>query len=304
MAFNGSGTFVRLYSWANDKANNIKVRADRMDNEMSGMATGLSTCITKDGQTTVTANLPMASYKHTGVANGSSRTDYCALGQAQDAMLNWVVAGGTSDAITATYSPAITSLTDGQLCCVRAGAANTTTTPTFAPNGLTARTITKEGAGALVIGDIKGVNHELLLRYQSSGPRWELLNPAKNFSPITNSLGADVTLNNTGTYFDGPSIAQGTAGTWFVSGTVTVTSTSGAAAFQAKLWDGTTLIATTSSDTRATSANRSISLSGYIVSPAGNLRISVQDSSDTTGKILYNTSGLSKDSTITAIRIA
>jgi len=30
------------------------------------LATGLSTCITKDGQTTITANLPMATYRHTG----------------------------------------------------------------------------------------------------------------------------------------------------------------------------------------------------------------------------------------------
>ena len=58
MAFNGSGVFVRLYNWVNDAAANIKIRADRMDNEMDGFATGLSSCITKDGQTTITANLP------------------------------------------------------------------------------------------------------------------------------------------------------------------------------------------------------------------------------------------------------
>jgi len=104
--FNGSGTFVRLYSWATDKANGIKVRADRSDNELNGIATGLSTCITKDGQTTVTANLPMAGFRHTGVGNGSARNDYAAIGQVQDGKTNWVAAGGTSDAITATYSPA------------------------------------------------------------------------------------------------------------------------------------------------------------------------------------------------------
>lgn len=183
MAFNGSGVFNRLYNWANDKAANIKVRADRMDNEMNGFATGLSTCITKDGQTTVTANLPMANFKHTGVADASARTEYASAGQVQDGKLNWVAAGGTADAITATYSPAITTLVDGQICYVRAGAANATTTPTFSPNGLTARTITKNGNQALVAGDIFGASHELILRYRLSDTKWELMNPAYPFVP-------------------------------------------------------------------------------------------------------------------------
>jgi hypothetical protein len=47
-----------------------------------------------------------------------------------------------------------------------------------------------------------------------------------------------------------------------------------------------------------------MTLSGVISSPAGNLRISVKDTSAVTGKILANNTGLSKDSTITAFRIA
>jgi len=178
MAFNGSGVFNRLYNWTNDAAANIKIRADRMDAEDSGFATGLSTCITKDGQTTVTANLPMATFKHTGVGDGTARTHYASFGQSQDGKLNWVAGGGTADAITASYTVAITALVDGQLCFVRATAANATTTPTFAPSGLTARTIVKNGGSALVAGDIAGVGHELILRYLAASTRWELLNPA------------------------------------------------------------------------------------------------------------------------------
>jgi hypothetical protein len=51
MAFNGTGTFVRIYNWVQDKANSIKITASRMDTEMDGFATGLSNCIVKDGQT-------------------------------------------------------------------------------------------------------------------------------------------------------------------------------------------------------------------------------------------------------------
>ena len=60
MAFNGNGTFNRLYSWASDATNGILVRSDRMDTEDNGFATGLSTVICKDGQTTTTAVIPFA----------------------------------------------------------------------------------------------------------------------------------------------------------------------------------------------------------------------------------------------------
>lgn len=123
------------------------------------------------------------------------------------------------------------------------------------------------------------------------------------FTPITASLGADVNLSNTSNYFDGPSIAQGTVGTWFVSGTVTLIGAATGDIFYAKLWDGTTVIASAMLQT-ASANGGSIALSGYIASPAANLRISVRDISNVTGKIVFNQSGNSKDSTISAFRIA
>src|SRR5512139_1268007 len=60
MAYNSSGTFARLYSWATDKTNSVVVTAARMDAEHDGFATGLSTAICKDGQTTTTAVIPFA----------------------------------------------------------------------------------------------------------------------------------------------------------------------------------------------------------------------------------------------------
>ena len=184
MAFNGSGVFVRLYNWTNDAAANIKIRADRMDNETNGIATGLSNCVTKDGQTTVTANLPMATFRHTGAGAGAARTDYTRLDQAQDGKLAWVDGGGTADAITANYTIPITTLVDGQLCYVRATAANATATPTFSPSALTARTIVKHGGAALVAGDIAADGHEIILRYDLTNTRWELMNPKATSVPF------------------------------------------------------------------------------------------------------------------------
>jgi hypothetical protein len=60
LAFNGSGVFSRVHSWATDKTNTVAVTASRMDAEDDGFATGLSNCLVKDGQQTATARIPFA----------------------------------------------------------------------------------------------------------------------------------------------------------------------------------------------------------------------------------------------------
>jgi len=125
-----------------------------------------------------------------------------------------------------------------------------------------------------------------------------------NLSPITKSTSADVLLNNTATFFDGPSVAQGSSGTWFASGSIFVTDTAGAANITVKLWDGTTVIASGNVFLSIANVQTTIALSGFLTSPASNLKISAKDSTSTSGKILFNTTGASNDSTITAIRVA
>lgn len=179
MPWNGGGTFNRLFSWSADRAAGLDISSSRMDSDSNDIASqGFGNVLTRDGQGQPSANLPMAGFRHTGVQNAVARSDYAAFGQVQDGLFNWTVAGGSADAITAVYTPALTVLNDGQICFVRAGAANATTTPTFAPNGLTARTITKLGGGALAIGDIAGNLAEIVLRYNLANTRWELLNPS------------------------------------------------------------------------------------------------------------------------------
>ena len=208
MSFQGNGTFL-INSTGNPVVTGTTISSTWANALAQDLATGLSTTITKDGQSTPTANIPMGANKITGLANGTEATDAATFGQ------------------LITFS-----------------------------------------------------------------------------APITTSLGGNVSLSNTGTFFDGPSVAQGTSGTWFASGTVTVSDTAGAANIDLKLWDGTTIIA--SAQCIVLNANNSVavSLSGLIASPAGNLRISAKDVSSTSGVILNNASGGGKDSTITAIRVA
>lgn len=87
------------------------------------------------------------------------------------------VAGGTADAITADFTPNV-ALTNGTTVIVRAGAANTTTTPTFSPDGLTAKTIVKGNNLALAAGDIAGAGHWLEMNFDTVLDKWVLQNPA------------------------------------------------------------------------------------------------------------------------------
>lgn len=123
-------------------------------------------------------------------------------------------------------------------------------------------------------------------------------------SPITASTSVDIATNSTSTYFDGPTIAQGSSGKWFASGAVTVIDTAASRNFNCKLWDGTTVIASATVSTGGANFSAVVPLSGFIAFPSSNLRISVNEPGGTNGKIQFNQSGNAKDSTITAYRIA
>ena len=167
MAFNGSGTFVRLYNWVNDRDAAIPITASRMDGEQDGFATGLSTCITKDGQTTVTANLPMNTFKHTGVGNANARDQYAAAGQIQDNSLKYAVGAGTANAQTVTLAPAITAYTDGMVIFFEAGATNTGAT-TLNVNSVGAQSVVMPNGDALPAGAL------------TSGKQYAVINDATN----------------------------------------------------------------------------------------------------------------------------
>jgi len=121
-------------------------------------------------------------------------------------------------------------------------------------------------------------------------------------TPIIAYASADISFTNTANYIDVVSVAQGTVGTWFVSGTVTFT-VGGVANIYAKLYDGTTVIACSAGTYASAGYNYTVSLSGYIVSPTGNLRIALRNITANSGNSVWNGSTLGKDCTITAFRI-
>lgn len=69
-----SGTFS-LYTPGNPVTTGTTIATSWANNTLTDIATGLSTCLLKDGTQTVTANLPMSSFKLTGLAAGSAAGD-------------------------------------------------------------------------------------------------------------------------------------------------------------------------------------------------------------------------------------
>jgi hypothetical protein len=132
-----------------------------------------------------------------------------------------------------------------------------------------------------------------------------LVTPLVPAPKLTTSLSSDVAISNS-VYSDGPTLTQGSSGTWLVMGGIVYTDSSGSIQLRAKLWDGTTVI-----DSRDISNQPPVgtglvamSFSGVITSPSSNIRIScLSNSAGATTTFKFNASGNSKDCTLTAIRI-
>ena len=201
MPFNGSGSFVRLYSWVADKNAGIDINAQRMDNDTDDITgNGLDLCLTRDGQGSAQDDLPMNGFVHTGVGDAAQTNQYASANQIQHGSIIFGVSTGTGDAIVGTFAPPVTVLTDGMQLNVRAPGANTITTPTFAPNSVTATVITKDGGSPLAASDYAS-GQELILRYALAANHWEYVNaPPVATPPQTITLTGDVTGSGTGSF--------------------------------------------------------------------------------------------------------
>jgi len=152
---NGSGTYS-LYPGVNPCVTGTTITSAWANNTLGDLAAAMTASIANDGQTPILANLPMSTYRHTGVGNAVARTDYAAAGQVQDGSFMWGgTAGGTADALTLTVTPAITIYGAGQCFEFITGASpNATTTPTLNVSGVGAVTFKRKDGSACVAGDL------------------------------------------------------------------------------------------------------------------------------------------------------
>lgn len=142
---------------------------------------------------------------------------------------SYAIAAGGADALTGAFVPPRLSVEDGLMLRVRATAANATATPTFSPDGLTARTIVRFDGSALRSGDII-VGLDMILEYDLANTRWKLLNPAVG-AIFFKALTADDTggLNSTAAQPWFPTLPALTlpVGTYLFEGTLFTSRTAG-----------------------------------------------------------------------------
>lgn len=151
MAFDGSGNYTRTNGvntgttvWASDDAAGTAILSSRHDTHDQDIATALSNCYCKDGQSTPTANLPMGGYKFTTVGSASALDQYAAASQVQNSSFLWGgTSGGSANAHTISVSPTPSAYAAGQRFQFLSGNTNTSSV-TLNVNSLGAKTI-KQG---------------------------------------------------------------------------------------------------------------------------------------------------------------
>ncbi len=105
MAYNGAGVYS-LYTPGNPVVTATTISSTWANNTLNDIATALSTCMLKDGTQTLTANIPMSTFKLTGLGNGTAATDSMAYGQ----RMKVKVVSTTYDLTTASGSQTVTGI--------------------------------------------------------------------------------------------------------------------------------------------------------------------------------------------------
>jgi len=221
MAYNGSGTFL-INTAGQPVVPNTVISATAFNALTADLANGLSTCITKDGQTTPTANIPMGNNKITGLAAGTAGTDAANLSQVQSSTAKLLQSVTGTDTITAAMVPALTAYAAGQMFYFVAAGDNTGAV-TINIDSLGAKSVTRDGSTALVAGDITN-GKVVVIVYD--GTRFQLLN-SNSFTNlnVSNNLtlsggtangvlylnGSKVATSGTGLVFDGTNLGIGTS---------------------------------------------------------------------------------------------
>jgi hypothetical protein len=177
MPFNGSGTYT--LPAGNPVVNNTIASSTVHNNTNSDIATALTNCLTKDGQSTPTANIKLGGYKITGLGDGTALTDAPSVKQVQNSsFINLTSVAGTNT-ITASATPTPSAYADGQI--FELVPANTNTgASTLNISGLGARTIIKNGAP--VVAGVLTQDFPVLVRYSGITSDFEIVASHDNLS--------------------------------------------------------------------------------------------------------------------------
>jgi hypothetical protein len=192
MSFNGSGTFL-INTAGQPVVSGTVISSTAFNALTADLATGLSTCITKDGQTTPTANIPMGSNRITGLGSAVDATDAATFAQVQSTAAKLIGSVSGADTITGALTPAITAYAAGQMFYFVAAGTNTGAV-TLNINSLGAKAVTRDGSTALAAGDINS-GEVVVVVYD--GTRFQMVNAANSFGNTTINGTLTVTGNTT-----------------------------------------------------------------------------------------------------------
>lgn len=164
---------------------------------------GLSNAICRDGQTTITANLPMNGFRHTGVGAANAITQYGVVGDIINTGYVYGADVGAADAYEITLSPAPAAYVVGQIFRTEVANANATSTPTFKVTGLDPGTIVGADGNGLAVG-VLSVGRSVAVQVTavvSTTPTFQLLSLAYSSAVqvLRNYLAGFGTSNNVST---------------------------------------------------------------------------------------------------------
>ena len=296
MPFNSSGVFT-LYQPAGVVTGTI-VSSAWANNSFSDFQTAFNNCVLRDG--TATLGIPIPFFAGTvgapGINFGDTDTGIYKAGSGQ---LGVAASGTAAGLFTSTgfqgkigqTTPAAAAFTTATATTLNATTANVTTLNATTAN-VTALavsgTITMSAAVSKIVPGATSFSHRnnadsadnLIILDNGNTTIRGSLNAQGGFAGgaltlFTSTLGADVPISTSSGFFDGPSVAQGTAGTWLATGQIQFNATVSSQIFNVKLWDGTNNIAEQVYYTNAGVFIGQTALSGVITNPVGNIRLSV-----------------------------
>lgn len=189
--YNGGGVFSPPGA-SFPAVSNTLIEASKFNAVINDIATnGLSNVITKDGQTTVTANIPFATFRITGLGAAAARTDAIQYAQVQDGSPTYLTSPAGTNTITATAPFSMAAYAAGQKFVFIPAGTNTGAT-TLNINSIGAKNI-YAGHSALVGGELHA-NIPVTVFYD--GTQFQLLGPVfKQPTRTTLTSGTAATYN-------------------------------------------------------------------------------------------------------------
>jgi hypothetical protein len=233
MPYNGSGTYS--LPAGNPVVTGAAISSTTTNNTNSDIATALTNCMTRDGQSPPTENIPMGGNKLTGLASGTASGDALQYGQISE-LTNFVIAAATGDetgtgALVFAESPSLVTPALGT-----PASGNLTNCTVNGTNTIGYRKIPQSGSEKTTAYTLATTDVGKLIGIGSSG---SIVVPNSTFangdavSLFNNTAGnVTVTLNTTTAYLSGTAtakasvalLARGVATVLFYSGTVCVVS--------------------------------------------------------------------------------